>query len=37
MIFTITTEKGSAIEMPAGTEVEVEIDGITYIISIKTK
>lgn len=37
MKFTITTEKGSTIEMETGMTLEVEIDGIMYEISIKEK
>ena len=33
--FIIETEGGSKIEIESGTELEVEIDDITYIISIK--
>src|SRR3990167_10349900 len=34
MKFTITTEKGSIIEMESGTEIEIELDDRTFIISI---
>ena len=34
MIFTITTPKGSTIEMPEDTEIAITIDGIKYIIKI---
>ena len=35
--FKITTEKGSIIEMESGTEIEIELDGRTFIISIQEK
>jgi len=37
MKFTITTEKGSIIEMESGTEIEIELDDRTFIISIQEK
>jgi len=35
MKFTIVTEGGSEIEMKAGTEIEVEINGVLYRILIQ--
>lgn len=35
--FTITTDKGTNIEMQAGQEIDISIDGIDYIISIQEK
>lgn len=35
MKFKIVTEKGGEIEMKAGTEIKIEIDGILYRILIE--
>jgi len=35
--FYIETDKGSKIEMQAGQEIDISIDGIDYTISIQEK
>ena len=37
MEFLIQTNDGTMIEMKSGQEIEIEINNITYIISIKQK